>query len=150
MGNWADVLDAWKAYGAQNELTPSIIAQTGRALRGLERFDQAAAIIKAGLKDTPDNADLVLENARIADDRAAAADASSDAKMNTDRLNAWKAAVQVATADPGAWQGLILTLLDGGNSDGARAAVTHARSSLPDITHLLKNRRLRALVEGAS
>ena len=148
-GRWADALHAWKAYGEQHELTPNIIAQTGRALRGLNRLNDARAIIQAGLKDAPDNADLIIENAHLADARAAEDAADSGADGMAERLTAWKSAVQTATKDPAAWQGLTLTLLDGDNVKGAKATLSHARSSLDDMKPLFKNRRIRALGEEA-
>lgn len=150
MQEWNESIAAWKVYGMHYEVTPFVIEQTSRALRGLKRFDEAAQIIQAGLADTPDSKDLLIENARIADGHLALADSAAEPDAKTERLNAWKAAVEVAATDSMAWQKLILALLDDGNKVAAQDALAEARTALSDTTQLLANARIAALAESAS
>ena len=150
MQEWGESIAAWKVYGAHYEVTPFVMAQTSRALRGLERLDDAKMIIQAGLADTPDSKDLLIENARIADSYLAVADSAAKPDAETARLNAWKAAIEVGTTDSIAWQKLILAHLEDGQTAEAEDALAQARAALTDTTRLLANSRIAALAERVS
>ncbi len=153
MGRWEDALQAWKAYGLHHEMTPHVIAQTSRALRGLKRIDEARLIANAGLKDAPGNLDILIEAARVADEGlaldVAARPDENHSTARAHRLDAWKAAVTAGANDPAAWQGLILALLDDGNQAGAKSALKHAQSALSDAAPLLRSPQICALIEPA-
>lgn len=152
LGRWEDALSAWKTYGAHHGLSPLVLSQTARALRRLERFDEAAAIVEAGLRETPNAPELLKEQARFYDQAVEHMDkdAPDAAATREKRLDAWKNVVRNMTNEPVAWLGLIAALIDDGKPDSAKAALGHALTAVPDPSVLLTHPQIIPIAEGAS
>jgi len=127
VGDWQAALDAWKSHTSQ--VGPSALAtlKCAQALRGLERYDDAEALLSAAIGQFDDEPDLWEEYARIAQRRGGMQEASIR----------WRRAAELRPTGHVAWNGLIAALRKLGETERAEDALAEAATKVRDISKLV-------------
>jgi len=135
-GAWEKALQSWKRYGAIAGLDEPVIHATAAALRGLERHDEAEELLARGMASFPDSVRLMVDHARVADDREDWAPA----------IERWRKVVAAAPGNTVAWRKLIGALEKSGNVAEAEAALDAALSAADDEEYLTAAPHVRRLL----